>query len=238
MKVLITGDSHAGTLMCALRSLTPAQMQAASPVQIEIKPLGGGHLLPTAFFNDQGDHAELVEPSYRLQFQRLPSEHSDLSAIGFSGPLHTTRVWREDWSVAKPWQLGGDGQAVSSALLRQIIDDDLAQTLAFIAVLRRTHEVFVVEPPWPFRHHYAVGKNGVATVRQIHQTYRACAIERLSAMDVGLVEIDTAWTDADGLMLPKFRHEDPKDQHHGNLAFGRLMLERVMAFLQPSAPAS
>ena len=236
MKVLITGDSHSGTLMRGLSNLPPERLQA-SKIDFEINPLGGGHLLPTPFFADRGDHAELLEPSYRRRFRRLPSENSDLDWIGFSGPLHAARVWRENWASTKPWQLGGGGPAVSSALLRQVIDDDLNQSLAFLSVLRRTHRVFVVESPWPFRHHYAVKANGLATVRLIHQAHRARLVGQLQALDIGLVEIDTAWTDEDGLMLPQFRHEKPTDWHHGSQEFGRLMMERVIDFLQQSSPS-
>jgi hypothetical protein len=231
MKVLITGDSHTGPLQEG-RALLQKADKPNSKIQLSIRALGSGHLLPTPFFLDRQDHAELVASEYRARFERLPAADSDLDWIGFSGPLHTMRVWRHDW---RPWSCGpniGQGTPVSAGLVRQIIDDDAGQAIEFCRVLRRTHRVFVVEAPRPFRRHPAVALNGAERVAWLDGQYREQVIQRLAALDVPTVRIDPACVDADGFMLPSLEATRRGDFHHANAEFGFNMIKRIRAFLR------
>ena len=236
MKALITGDSHVGTLRRG--QLLAGEFADSAFNKINIRPLGGGHLLPTPFFADHGDHCEIVEASYRRQFKRFPPKSYEYDWIGFSGPLHTARVWRDqDWTRFVPWNKSVRTHSVSTALLRQVISDDVKYSLQFLDVIRRTTRTFVIESPWPFMHHPAILRNGSELVRFLHEQYRCYVLNELENRGIPVVKIDTAWLGEDGYMQERFRHENPKDGHHGNAEFGRLMLGRIAAFLNQSDPS-
>ncbi|MDV6344915.1 hypothetical protein [Nitrosomonas sp. Is37] len=229
MKVLITGDSHLGTLLQGQRRQLGPQSFLAD---VTIKPLGNGRIIPTPFFKDQGKFAEIIDPEYKQHFDRLPPVAEKYDFIGFSAPLHTVRVWRMNWCKHSPWSMGGNDNLVSDKLLLRIIEDDVKYALKLLDIIGRTTRTFVIEPPWPFHHHYAVLMNGEEKVKYIHNSYRNYVINELSRKSIPVIEIDSSWVDAKGFMNPRFRRVDKKDQHHGNAEFGRLMMEKIYRFLK------
>lgn len=235
MNVLIIGDSHVGALQQAHLKGRETE-KALAPANLTIRPLGNGKFLATPFFADHGDYAELANGEYRQQFRRFPPQDHAYDWIGFSGPLHLARVWRNlDWERFSPWNMGGREHAISTAMLEQAIEDDAKHALGFIDVIRRTTRIFVIESPWPFRHHPAVSHNGPELVHRVHEQYRRYVLEELERRHVPVVTIDPAWCDAEGFMRERFRHGNPEDTHHGNIEFGCLMLERIGAFLRENA---
>ena len=104
MTVIITGDSHTGALEKG-RQLLADRGDWPELVDMTIKPLGGGHIFPTPFFIDRGDHAEISDLQFRKRFKRLPLSGSANSDViyGLAGPLHTARLRRRRaWSEFVP----------------------------------------------------------------------------------------------------------------------------------------
>lgn len=232
MRVLITGDSHTATLKLGQHAL---RSDAAPGLDISILPLGSGAHIPTPFYQDAGDHAELVVPVYRRFLQRVPPAGARFDWIGVCAPLHTTRVWRQDWSAYRLWhEAGADPGAkipVSDALLRQVIEDDSRYALGFLDVIRRSARVFVIAAPAPFRHHEAVACNGAGMVMHIHRTYCAHISRELALREIPVVALDPEWMDDQGFMKPRFKSQNPEDRHHGNTLLGRSVYKRIEAFL-------
>lgn len=232
MNVLITGDSHTAALFMGQKQLEK-ERHTPAPANITIRPLGGGHLLREPFFTDQGDHAEIVLPQLRKQFERLPlagDANEDL-IYGICAPLHTARVWRDlDWRRFAPIGLATDETPISIGMLRRIILDDQKQILAFIDVLARNGAaVFAIEAPRPFRHHPVLKYVRQDVVLAIDSFYRELMRSELRKRSVPIVTVPAACLDPRGFTLEQFgRTTDP---HHGNMKFGRLMMLEIEKFV-------
>jgi hypothetical protein len=128
-----------------------------------------------------------------------------------------------------------EGEAtISQDTLNKIIDDEIGPSLELIDILLRTTPVFVIEAPWPFRHHPALARNGQHKVQFLHRAVRSRALAALEARNVPVVEFDPKWADADGFTLAEFRHWKRKDNHHGNAEFGRKVMAKIYDFLRLS----
>jgi len=226
MRLLITGDSHTGALYRGLK-----EMRASGSVSAEIvvRPLGGGHLLPTPFFRDAGDHAAVVDPNYRQAFERLPPEGAGYDAIGLSMPLWPMRLLHQmNWGK---WSLSEEIEGrrpVSHAVFREMVMADQKYVLLLAELLQRCGlEVFAVSAPTLFRDHNSLKRLPPAHGLKIFQTYRAIICAELDARKVDIIDIPPQCLDDEGFMKQDYRHEDPKDEHHGNAAFGRLMMQAV-----------
>lgn len=243
-RVLISGDSHTGPLAMGLAKWR--QKEDLAWLDLRIQALGSGHLLPGPFFEDRGDHVEIVQTEYRDRCPRLPPLQSEVEWIGFSGPLHSMRLWGKDWTqhklIGDPAEDSTDHLSlhrVSTGLVQQIIDDDVAQQLAMLRALRRHHRVFVMEAPAPFRAHPAVNRNSASTVLTLNQLYRSRVAQQLAALDIPIVSVDPDWLTPEGFLRPWFKSQIAGDHHHGNADFGEAMLLRMAQTLglRPSVPA-
>lgn len=243
MRAMITGDSHTAALHRGHAALLDEGRWPAG-LALDIRPLGGGHLTRAPFFSDRGDHAEITTAEYRRRFDRLPlaSDGPDV-VYGLSAPLHSVRVWRHPaWRRFSPAGLapgsaapGESATPVSSGLLRRVILDDQRHVLALIAILLRGgRQTFVVEAPRPFRHHPALDETSPDLVAHIDAIYRRTIRRELDAMGVPVVSVPEDCLDR-GFMRDDYAQ--PGDPHHGNAAYGRLMMERVAAFLEGAADA-
>lgn len=241
MRILITGDSHTGALnrgLVALRA-APDRVQPALP-NIRIRPLGGGHLLPTPFFEDAGDYARIVNPEYQRMFAQLPPKSDPnapaTQAIGLSMPLWPMRVVHKMvWGRCTLAERIGSRTPVSRAAFRHAVLADQKYVLALAALLQRQGLlVFAVSPPGLFADHATLRHLAPAHVLHIFNSYRAIMIDQLKQHNIPIVDIPLHCLGADGFMRPEFRHEDPKDQHHANAAFGRLILESVARQITPA----
>jgi hypothetical protein len=241
MKVLITGDSHTSKLAIGNKELFLERLQKRAPsngISISVRPLGPGGAMRGPYFEDRGDYAEILDERYRKGHERLPPADSKFDWIGLAAPLHTVRLWKVRWRHFTPQGLPAkNGFVLSENALRQAIEDDVSFNLKLLDIMKRTTNVFVIEPPWPFRHHRAVAYNGAEKVLFLHRAYRRHVLAALKSRGIPVVEIDPSWVDADGFMSDRFRNERPEDQHHGNNLFGRLMIARTQAMLASHMPA-
>jgi hypothetical protein len=234
MKVLVTGDSHTGTLRKGQKAFENDGVWPHD-VKLEIRPLGGGHLTREPFFIDRGDYAEITTPEYRRQFDRLPIAETGAEEIvyGISAPLHSVRIWRHpDWQRFAPSSLQQFGPPLSSGLIRRIILDDQKYVLDLIGILQKAGKrVFVIEPPHPFRHHPALRTTPSELVLHLNSLYRETVRHELRAMEVPVVEMPVRLLEA-GFMREDYAQAG--DPHHGNAVYGRIMIEEILTFLRKS----
>ena len=238
MDVLVFGDSHTAALRRGQVALE-ADGQWPAGVRLTVRPLGGGHLATEPFFADRGDHADVTLPEYRRQFDRLPRADDPADMVyGVSAPLHSVRVWRAaDWQRFAPADMDVEGAApVSSGTIRRLALDDARPMLDLVALLRRIgRRVFTIEAPRPFRHHPALKKTPAAVVMRVDGLYRETIRAELDRLGVSVVGVPRRCLDADGFTLTEFGQ--PGDPHHGNEAYGAVMMGKVLAHLRPAAPS-
>ena len=229
MKILVVGDSHTGALNKGLVALVAAG-RADLKSQVIVRPLGGGHLLPTPFFEDGGDHAIITEPLYAKNLARIPPDKGFAGVIGLCMPLWPMRVQNQIvWSdfCLMPTQPGR--HPVSEAVFRQIVLADQAYVLKLIDLLQRQGtRLIAVSPPGLFRDHGTVRKMPGPAALHMFQAYRTIMVDQLVARAVPIVDIPRQCLDAEGYMESAYRSEDSGDHHHANAAFGALMIDQIV----------
>lgn len=235
MKILITGDSHTGALQRG-KELLLTQGLLSPDLDLNIRPMGGGHILPSPFYEDRGDHAAISDPTYKKQFARFPLEKFSNSEIlyGFTSLLHTTRIWRHyDWKKFVPITLVKNEAAISRSLINRVIYDDSKYLLGMIDVMLRTQQkVFAVEAPKPFKRHIERTNIRSEVALFVDKHYRNFIRNELSKRNIPIVSIDTECYDADGFMLDEYQSDTPNDMHHGNAKFGAIMLNKTLKLLK------
>jgi hypothetical protein len=121
----------------------------------------------------------------------------------------------------------------SDSMLRRVIVDDTKYLISFLKHLRALGiAVCVVEGPRPFRHNIEVKRAGVEIVKYIDALHRALTLELLAREDLPVIHIPDFVFDEDGFMLEEYRHDNPKDKTHGNAEFGRLMMLKIVRYMQ------
>lgn len=228
MKILIIGDSHTGALNRGLVALKNSD-QLPRDVHIVIRPLGGGHLLPTTFFRDAGDHAEILADEYRKAFRQLPPKGSSYDAIGLSMPLWPMRVIHGMvWGKHALAERINQRRPISNAVFRELVLADQKYVLALADLLQRLGlKVFAVSPPGLFRDHNTLKFIPPAHGLTMFETYRTIMRDALHKHGVDIVDIPAPCLDDEGFMRPEYRHELPQDEHHANAEFGSLMIQSV-----------
>lgn len=228
MKVLVVGDSHTGALHKGLMALI-ATGRSDLKARISVRPLGGGHLLPTPFFEDAGDHAVIVEPLYAKNFHRLPPDDDFKGVIGLCMPLWPMRVQNKiAWSDFSLTADQPQRHPISAAVFRQIVLADQAYVLKLIELLKRQGiRLIAVSAPGLFRDHSTVRTMPDLAALQMFQTYRTIMLDQLAMREVPVVDIPGQCLDDDGYMVSAYRSEDPGDDHHANATFGALMIDQI-----------
>lgn len=233
MKVLITGGSHTASLAAGLELLREAG-QVPAGVDITFAPLGGALAEVGKFFEVRGDQIVITHDKYRRRLPRLSASETPFDAVGFSTPFHSRGVWMlPDWHGWGLPSLESSRIPVSRALVRRCVRDHNAHLIAFLVALKQVgFKAFAIEGPKPFRHNREVDIAGWQTVAHIDREYSLHTREALQGHDIPSLLMPTETCDADGFSLPEFRHDDPKDVHHGNAAIGAVMMAQVLTFLQ------
>ena len=251
MKILITGDSHTAALQRGLKALR-AQGALREGVEVSVTPLGGGHVLPTPFWRDAGDHAEIIAPGYRAQFPRLPPQQPAIDVL--APDVLAPDVLAPDvlalcmplWPMRILHRMAGeklaladrvaDHATVSKAVFRQLVQADQQHVLGLIDLFNRIRMPCVaLSPPVLFADHKVLSRYPAAQALRIFDTYRAIMLTELAARDVPVIDLPPEARQADGFMRPDFRHDNPQDAHHANAAFGALMIRRLQDWAQDCA---
>jgi hypothetical protein len=226
MKIVIIGDSHTAPLQRGLQALRAESSPALRDDLWIVQPLGGGHLLPFPFFKAQPGHIEITQPEYRPNILRLPmGAHADARWHGFSGALHTARVFRHaDWARHALPGTDDAGVPVSTSLLGRLVDDDQRHVMGLLEAMQALKlNPFVIEGPRPFRHHPAVPTVGARKVLAIDLFFRARMKRWRAYKAIPVAELPPDVLDKDGFMRDDLRNS-LTDPHHGNTAFGRRMV--------------
>ncbi|MGR8933324.1 MAG: hypothetical protein ACU837_02910 [Gammaproteobacteria bacterium] len=238
MKVLILGDSHAAALKRGKQLLNAEKLWPAD-IDLTVHVLGPGNILAKPFYRIYDDRVEVVDATYQSRLPRLPlTEVADPNILyGICAPLHTARVWRrEEWNRFAPSDVARHEVPITQALLKRVIMDDQKYMLAFIDFFRRLDsKVFVIEAPYPFRHHPALKTTRSEVVSAINREYRKLIKKELADRSVPVVSVPGQCVDDDGFMNDKYRHELEEDEHHAGGLFGRLMMSEILSFLRPAA---
>ena len=235
---LVFGDSHTAALRRGQQAIEAAGLWPGE-IRLTVRPLGGGHLATEPFFADRAGFAEVTLPEYRRQFDRLPrAEDPPDTVYGVSALLHPVRLWRNPaWAEFAPADMALPGSVpVSSGTVRRLALDDQRFMLELVGLLRRLgRRVFAIEAPRPFRHHPALKRTPAAVAMRVDLLYRATVRAELGRLGVSVVDVPERCLDPDGFTLAEFGQ--PGDQHHGNEAYGTIMMGEVLAHLRPGAPS-
>ncbi|WP_425102310.1 hypothetical protein [Tropicibacter sp. S64] len=226
MTLLVTGDSHCGPIH---RGLLARRAAGEALADIRVWPLGGGHLLPTPFFRDAGDHAQITADLYRARIPRLPPEKPPVTALAFSMPLWPMRVIYQLF-MKKQALVGfhGDLQPVSQAVFRQIVLAEQAHVLALFALMQRIGlPVAALSGPGLFRDHGLTDYRPAGQILGQAEAYRAVMLAALAERGIPVLDIPAGCRDAEGFMLARYRSETPDDPHHANAAYGALVVAQL-----------
>ena len=237
MKILIIGDSHTAALQRGLKALRNRNA-LRDDVEILVKPLGGGHLLPTPFWRDAGDHAEITEPTYRTQFARLPPETPAVDVLALALPLWPMRVLHQMVGAKLVLADRSEGHAtVSMAVFRQLVLADQQYVLGLIDLLIRIQMPCVaLSPPVLFADHKVLNRYPTAQALRVFDVYREIMLSELAARVVPVINLPPDARQPDGFMRPDYRHDDVDDQHHANAEFGALMISQLQDWALRAKP--
>lgn len=229
MNILIIGESHTAALRRGQLALE-GRGELPTEETVVIRQIGGGHLLVEPFWKDAENAIEIVHPLMQKHMPQVPPAGQNFDVIGLSMPLWPGRVFHR--MVASEVKLPGSSGAlrtISFSVFREIVLDDLRFILSFGEALGRLgFKVCAISPPTLFRdfpglqrvsHDYAVA---------VFDTYRSIASAELAKRKIAVVNFPVSCLDAEGFMLPKYRHPDPTDSHHANEEFGILMLRQIV----------
>lgn len=231
MKIFITGDSHTGALHRGAQALASTD-EIESNSKVDTLPLGPGDALLKPFFVECADYVEITAPKCRQWVTQLPiqSKKGHYDFYGFSGPLHLQPVILHPFfSKHPPAAISRTPTAASTSLIRHIALERKRYAIDLVLTLKRLGvPVFVIEPPRTFRHHHNFGKVALPTITYLESFCRAEVKAYLRRHDVPVVELPDDSYDVDGIMLDKYRHENPLDHHHGNLHYGKMMIRKIL----------
>jgi hypothetical protein len=234
LTALITGDSHCN-------AYADVGAQASRDVEFDVRLIGTSDAFHRPFHDDLGTCVAFRHEVFYLEefARRLPQlplarRGQPFDWYGFSGPLHLSDLWLDRALFAER------RQAVSKAMLRQVVLDRSRAWLAFLGdMVRLRLRTFVIEAPGLFAESAVVGLITRHVDPQpmlgVDRFARSIVKQQLAELGVAVVEVPPGAFTADGFMAPVFRHCEPTDPHHGNRAFGAMMLEQAAKLIGAAA---
>lgn len=223
-RALILGDSHVATLKHGLDQLEPSETEG---IAMEIVGISGAHLIEP-FFQVESGVARVTLPSLAGRVPRLPTD-PPMDAYVWSGLFHFAKIWRDPtWRRFRPWQVPGPEVPVSEQVIAEKISGWFRQQLGAVEFLHRSGApTWVVETPRPFRHHPCLQSSRAEVVAGVDGICHRLMRAHLRRLGIPVVRIPAQCVDAEGFMLPQWRHDKPEDPHHGGAAFGVAMVRRI-----------
>ena len=229
-RLLLTGDSHLG----ALRRGADLLPDPADRDRMVFWPLGVGGALRACVHAH--DAAAQTVTTIASAWRKQVFSPATIRAIGedvrlvVSLPLNTSRILREHgWKTHAPWQLAMGEFPVSDQVLNAMIDADSRHALAMVCDLARIWpDLLVVEAPRFFARTALRDGLRLEVCAHVDAAYRARVGAALQAAGVAVVGQPAATVDTPGTTRAEFAHENPKDDHHANAAYGALALQDVM----------
>lgn len=228
--ITILGNSQCVAMKNAIDDMNRRGEQQ-DPFSIKVRPIGSGAELLEDFFEQDSDRV-ITKSKYYHSVEFSASDNG--AYIGVCAPLYslsisTNRGWRE-------FSYSGDlrkKRPVSNALLRVSVLESQRYMLNYIEALRNIDlNVFVIEGPRPFRHHKATEYLSPEIVIELDRRYREIICDHLREIKIPIVEVPGHCIDDIGFTKSQYRLEKEGDQNHGNVDFGRIMIDEVKRFLQ------
>ncbi len=230
MTLYICGNSHARALRAGASALE--QEEGADPMVVF--PLGAADNEAQPFSVVENGQVVLTNRRFRKKlkqyfgFDSFEPEHRWGICLG----NHNFRIFRNDgWVTAAPAWMGiKDKTPISEALFERIVAEDQKHIRAFFDQLIETGvRPFVISAPWPLRPDPKVsGLNLPAPVlKAIDTRARVLFSEWLAERDITIVTPPVETADEDGFLKPEYA-KGGDDPYHGNNAYGRLMMRKVL----------
>ncbi len=232
MKLLFIGDSHVAALATAHGDLT-ARGQWPADLEVSFPWGGSGGEWRAPLVEMTGDGCKVINPGLKQLFgtDLITKAHVADVILCICATSHSLRVWRDQtWVRHAPLSLARTELPVSDGVLERIVLDDQDHALTLVAAFAKLGARMVaIEGPRPFAIHKAMTVRGIRRdiVLHIDRFYRRAAAAKLKALGIPLVAVPLECLDADGFMKPELKHMRVSDQHHGNAAFGAIMMKRV-----------
>jgi hypothetical protein len=237
MKLVICGDSHTDALVSARAIIEKESSRAVRDVAVGT--FGNGRYLGEPFFTEHENTIRFLRDDYNANYEMLsggPLCRRANILHGFSMGFHTAPLFRQPmWRTFLPWRLcknAAAGIPVSDAITVAIGDHIMRYMRAFFeSLLRLKIDFFVIAAPPPRRSHLCI-QEGTApqTVLEVDRLHRQSTAKWLAERNVAYVLPPPQSMDADGFMLPQFETTAiARDYHHGNEAYGVLMLRDILA---------
>lgn len=236
MKLVICGDSHTECLVWARSVIEREDPDAVR--HVSVGPFGNGRYLGQPFFSVSDDTIKFDREDYAANYELLsggPLRRRDDIMHGFSMGFHTAPLFRQlIWRTHLPWRIwhGGDTLPVSDNCLIAMADHIWRYMRAFYeAAIRQKINFFVICAPPPRRTHLCISQGTAErTVIEVDRIFRQSVAKWLTDRRIQYIPPPAATMDADGFMLRQYEPlELARDFHHGNGAYGVLMLREILA---------
>ncbi|RCW86676.1 hypothetical protein [Paracoccus lutimaris] len=222
MKVTIFGDSHLHTLRNSAAELGD-EHEARFLVNHALNWIAPQLVAEKGGIRARADNVKNFTP---LNVLLLPE-----GRLYFSGILHTAPYTRaRDWRSFCPWSIQKDHpdlQPISDAALQTWIERETAARLSFLFELRsKGFDICVIEAPRPLERAPGMHDIRPAVMARVDAICRSFILARLAEIGVRVIEVPPE-TVSGGFTTAEFSSGNPKDPHHGNLEYGRLMVQRI-----------
>lgn len=233
MKIFITGDSHIGALKKGWIGLE-TKSEIPKNLRFSFSPLGPGDSMLTPFFEKRSDHLKITSDDGAKWLTRIPEESSEQENILYviSAPLHLQPIILHPFFKRhRPSEISNSPTKSSKALIRRIARERKRYAIEFVIALKSLNQkVAVIEPPRTFKHHPNIKKTSLDIITYLEDFCRNEVKQLLTRNGIPTIELPVESYDDDGLMLDNYRHESSEDRHHGNQAYGEMMIKQVIDF--------
>lgn len=232
--IYLTGESHIGCLMKAA---------ADRPKMDTIKfgAMGPGGKLSKDIFIPHPDRVAFGNPAVRHNMKALTGTQAimagDAHLFGFSLGFHAFRVCQHrTWRTCAPAILAQTSgkQPLSDAVIDSLILEDNKYQRAFYDALKAIGvPCLVIESP-PLQRNLPVMEKGAApeTIQYIFNRYRALTMAFMEDLGIDVIPFPEEARADDGFLRTELETEREGDVRHANAAYGAMMLDKIMAYLE------
>ncbi|MEO0750691.1 MAG: hypothetical protein AAFY25_02725 [Pseudomonadota bacterium] len=230
MTLYICGNSHARALRAGASALE--QEEGADPMVVF--PLGTADNEAQPFSAVERGKVVLTNKRFRKKlkqffgFTAFDPGHRWGICLG----NHNFRIFRSDgWLTAAPSWMGLKNKTpISEALFERIVAEDQKHIRTFFDQLIETGvQPFVISAPWPLRPDPKISDLRLSpdVLKALDTRARVLFSEWLAERNIMIVTPPVETADEDGFLRPEFA-KGGDDPYHGNNAYGRLMMRKVL----------
>jgi len=235
MRTMICGNSHVGSLAKGHKLL------GLSDDAITLFPLGTGRKELHPFHEVTAAGVRFSEPSYQANLEKFTGRAALGPDVrwGFCMGSHSGRLFRgRFWKWAEPDDIcRPKKRPISAEVLEACIESDQRHVRAFLAAVKDAGiPLFVIACP-PARDDNPAVDRGLRpeVIRHIDQRALAAFTAFLAENNIDFVAFPPEVVDRKGFLAEKYRlitqANGQRDAHHGNEAYGAVMMRRVADYL-------